>query len=308
MNTKIKLLALSAAVLTLGACSDDNDNEASSKYITIATEIGTMTRVTTAADGTQNFAEGDSISVYAWTGDPTAAPAAGKRVVDNSVNTLTSGKWMAKPQMLWKDIATNHYFIAVYPSIARGMGLDTDLTQYAYTLNTADQEASDLLVAVNTSGRSALDGDVPLDFAHTMATVNVNLSFRNQWGTDSAGNNTKPTVSSVSLADAADGATVNLFSKAVTADNGSRKDIAIPEVEANSKYKTIFIPQGGVQRVVIVVGGKTYTYTHPTDIIFESGKITTVNLIVGRNEVVLGGLTISNWSSNPDINGEAQED
>ena len=44
-------------------------------------------------------------------------------------------------------------------------------------------------------------------------------------------------------------------------------------------------------------------------IALESGKYTTVNLIVGRNEVTLGSVSINNWLEGSSINGgEAQTD
>lgn len=40
-----------------------------------------------------------------------------------------------------------------------------------------------------------------------------------------------------------------------------------------------------------------------------SGKYTTVNLIVGRNEITLGSVSINNWLEGSSINGgEAQTD
>lgn len=313
MNSKIQIFALGAAMLTLGACSSNGDEPQiePSKFITVSTEIGTMSRVTTDADGSQSFADGDEISVYAWTGKKDEAPAADVRVVNNSVNTLTSGAWVATPQMLWKDMVTPHYFIGVYPAIEQEKGLDNDLTKYAYTLNSENQTASDLLVAVNTSGKKASDAEavVPLQFTHVMAKVIVNLSFRNQWGTDAEGNNVKPEVGSVKICDAVKTAAVDLLTKKVTATENEANDIAVPEVEKNTSYSSIFIPQSNVRKVAIAIDDKTYTFTNAEDIRFESGKITTINLIVGRNKIELDGVTISPWEGGTIIEGgEAQVD
>ena len=88
MKKKTYLFALMAMALTLGSCSDNENGIGgeTSKYITVSTSIGNMTRVATDANGGQTFEEGDEISVYAWTGDATVAPDASERVVNNAIN------------------------------------------------------------------------------------------------------------------------------------------------------------------------------------------------------------------------------
>ena len=88
MKKKTYLFALMAMVLTLGSCSDNENGIGgeTSKYITVSTSIGNMTRVATDANGGQTFEEGDEISVYAWTGDATIAPETRERVVNNAIN------------------------------------------------------------------------------------------------------------------------------------------------------------------------------------------------------------------------------
>ena len=308
------IIAIIAATFSMSSCSNDDaaPQMDSAKYITVTTEISSMSRVATDSDGNQSFENGDVISVYAWIGTnkegEIVAPAKDERVVNNSHNTLSGNSWEAEPQMLWRDMREKHYFIGVYPAIEQGKGLDDDLTKYAYTLNPADEKASDLLVAVQTDGILAGYGSVPLAFTHTMAKVNVNLTYRNQWGVDDAGNNIKPTVTSVQLANATNKATVNLLTKKVTPTE-SRDNQAIPVVTENTKYSSLVIPQSGVNQVTIVIDGKNYVYTHSTDISFEGGKVTTINLTVGRNEITLSGVTVDPWDEAADpINGEAKED
>ena len=311
-NKKFYSIALFGALMALSSCSSEDAPRMDSKYITVTTEINGMSRVATDSDGNQSFENGDVISVYAWIGTnkegEIVAPAKDKRVVNNSHNTLTGGSWIAEPQMLWRDMREKHYFIGVYPAIEQGKGLDDDLTKYAYTLNPADEKASDLLVAVQSDGILAGYGSVPLTFTHTMAKINVNLTYRNQWGVDDAGNNIKPTVSSVQLANVANQATVNLVTKEVTPTDGSRVDQTLPAVAENTKYCSLVIPQEQVNKVIVVIDGKNYVYTHSSDIKFKSGKVTTINLTVGRDVIKLSGVTIDPWDEATDpIEGEAEE-
>lgn len=308
-------IALVAIAFASGACSSDKNEpqSESAKYITVSSTIGGMSRVATDSEDDQNFENGDVISIYAWTQTVSegniVAPGKGERVVDNSYNTLTDGKWVASPQMLWKNNVDKHYFIGVYPAIEQGKGLDDDLTQYHYTLNSADEEASDLLVANELTGITATYNTVPLSFTHTMAKVLVNLTYRSQWGVDESGNNIAPTVTSVQLANAANQATVNLLTQEVTATETSRGNQILSSVTENKQYNSIVIPQDGVNQITITIDGKDFTYTHSSDIGFESGKVTTITLTVGRDAVTLGGVTVDSWDdTNEPILGDAEED
>lgn len=211
MNKKFYLLAIVPAVLAINGCNKTVNDGPAPKYITVSTDIAT--KVTTAADGTQTFAKGDKISVYAWIGDPATAPAAASRVVDNSINTLgEDGKWTAEPQMLWKNLSDKHFFISVYPENAAP---EADLTKVACTVDPARQTESDILVATELNGKVADNNPVSLTFDHVMSKVNVELSFRNQWGGTPEAPVT-PTVESVQLGNVATDGTVNYLTKTVT--------------------------------------------------------------------------------------------
>ena len=306
MKKKTYLFALMAMVLTLGSCSDNENGIGgeTSKYITVSTSIGNMTRVATDAKGGQTFEEGDEISVYAWTGDATVAPETSERVVNNAINKLTNGSWVSTPQMLWKNNRDKHYFIGVYPISASAI---SDLSAGEYTFDETKQVESDLLVAVNKDGLSYNVDEqqpVPLTFTHVMAKLVVNLTYKNQWGTEG------PTVDKVAVGNAAKKATVNYLTKVVTpsAVAEDKADFDMPVLTANKKYASIIIPQDGVQKITITIGGKDFIYDNGTPFKFESGKITIVNLEVGRDVIKLGDVNISDWGSTGEpIKGEAYD-
>ena len=303
MKKKTYLFALMAMALTLGSCSDNENGIGgeTSKYITVSTSIGNMTRVATDEKGGQTFEEGDEISVYAWTGASTVAPETSERVVNNAINKLTNGSWVSTPQMLWKNNREKHYFIGVYPTAAI-----SDLSAGEYTFDVNKQTESDLLVAVNPDGLSySADAQqtVPLTFTHVMAKLAVNLTYKNQWGGI-------PTVEKVVVGNAAKKATVNYLTKVVTpsAVAEDKADFDMPVLTANKKYASIIIPQDGVQKITITIGGKDFIYDNGTPFKFESGKITTVNLEVGRDVIKLGDVSISDWGSTGEpIKGEAYD-
>lgn len=298
MKTKYYIFALAAMTMTLGSCSDSENTTGTEapKSITVSTSIGKMTRITTDEKGAQAFSEGDEISVYAWTGSADKVPAAAERVVNNAINKLTDKVWVATPQMLWKNNLDQHYFIGIYPT----KNVD-NLTADTYTFNAENQLASDLLVAVNVKGLSytkdAKDA-VKLDFTHVMAKMVVNLTYKNQWGGT-------PTVKSVVVSDAVKEATINYLTKAVTPTTTAQADFEVPATVANTQYVSVLIPQNGIQKLAITIGDKTFIYDNGTPFNFESGKITTINLEVGRDQVILDEVKISDWENGNTFKGEA---
>ena len=301
MKTKTYLFVLMTMALVLGSCSDNENGIGgeTSKYITVSTSIGNMTRVATDANGDQTFEEGDEISVYAWTGAPTVALEAHERVVNNAINKLTNGSWVSTPQMLWKNNRDKHYFIGVYPTAAI-----SDLSAGEYTFDENKQTESDLLVAVNKDGISYNADEqqtVPLTFTHVMAKLVVNLTYKNQWGTEG------PTVDKVVVGDAVKSATVNYLAKVVTpsAVAEDKANFDMPALTANKQYASIIIPQDGVQKITVVIGGKNFIYDNGTPFKFESGKVTTVNLVVGRDTITLNEVKITDWETSTPITGEA---
>lgn len=290
-----KMLSVAAALLALTACTNDHEpGNAPAKYITVSASVGPMTR--TVTDGvTTTFVPDDRISVYAWTGSADAVPSA--LVVDNSVNTFDGSAWTADPQMLWADMSSAHYFLGIYPE--RDV---TNFTTDGYTLDVADQEASDLLVAVQTGtdgeGLKASGNPVPLTFEHVMAKLVVNLNFRDQWGGT-------PEVTAVKAVLAAASATVDYLSKTLTGVD--RRDINLPgSTPADGYalgYASVMIPQTGFNTISVSIAGLYYTYTHPTDIPLVRGEYTTVNLIVGRDRIELGSVTVNDWKEGETIDG-----
>ena len=286
-------MALASMVCVLGSCNngekDPVTNDAS-EYITISTNI--LTRVAVAENGSQEFENGDKISVYAWTGSKASVPDISQRVVDNAINTLAGGTWQAVPQMLWKNMSDEHFFIGVYPSNAQSIA---NLEESDFEVN-ANLEESDLLVATNLNGIKAQANPVSLTFDHLLAKIIVNLEFRNQWGADG------PEVASVTLDDVATKCKVNYLQKTVVAGT-ERGTFALAEVKANQSYASIVVPQSGIKTIKVNINGRDYVYQHDTDIDFEGGQYTIINLTVGRNELSLGSIVINDWLKGDEISG-----
>lgn len=106
---------------------------------------------------------------------------------------------------------------------------------------------SDLLVAVNIDGITAEGKQaVPLTFTHVMAKLLVNLTYKNQWGTEG------PTVDKVVVGDAVKSATVNYLTKVVTpsAVAEDKANFDMPALTANKQYASIISRRMAFRRLL----------------------------------------------------------
>lgn len=285
----LRTIALAMLAATLTACSNDDNGGKAPKYINIDAQLSQPTKTTIAADGTMSFTSGDAISVYAWTGSASTLPTtADGFVVAGNTNTFNGSTWTASPQMLWKDLTSPHFFIATYPQ--------RDITQTNFTLDTSKQSECDLMVATNlgtdSKGIIATETAIPLAFDHLMAKLQVNLQFRNQWGESG------PTSVAVSI-NSKGSATIDYLAKSVT-PTGDASYLNLPSVAAAvegyaKSYESIVIPVSDLKNIKIAIDGHDYIYTHDTAIQLQGGKTTIVNLMVGRNEITLGSMSIKGW-------------
>ena len=296
MNIKNLLLATTA--ILLAACSTDSDvlPPQDLGQIRVTASVGAMTRVAHSGNST-TFETNDRISVYAWLG---ADNDMQRLVVDNSINTLGGdGTWTAEPQMLWADNTSDHYFLGIYPERNGATDYDAD----PYTLDFNNQTASDLLVARTTAKPTG--SAVKLEFEHVMAKLVVNLSFRNEW-------TIAPEVASVT-ATACTEATVNYLENPVEVTPATGQNlVVIPFTGTSASFAGIMIPgQSGFRTInVTLENGKVYTYTHSADIDLQPGRYTTVNLVLGRDNIKLddAGINVSDWENGTSIDGgEATE-
>ena len=96
---------------------------------------------------------------------------------------------------------------------------------------------------------------------------------------------------------------MNYLTKVVTPGASRDAELVLPVVAANTKYNSIIIPQDGINTVVVRIGGSDFVYTHHGDFNFESGKFTTIKLIVGRDQIDLDEVTINDWTPGDVIDG-----
>ena len=307
-----KIVLITLALVCAASCKKAGYDTETSGVITVNAGIR-ETKV--AYNGNKaTFEATDDLSLFAWLGDKTAIPS--ELVVNNITNILGSdGLWTPVSRMRWYDMFTPHYFMAVSP--ARTV---TSFTADPYTLDPAADkyEESDLLIAVNDAGLKANDNPVQLTFAHAMAKLIVNLSFHNQWTEGNPPSQTDITEAKIDTVrvTAKDHATIDYILKAVTA-TGEATQVGLNRVK-NASWTTLMVPQTGFRTITILLKGNddwlggngTYVYNASQDIRLESGKVTKVNLIIGRDQITLDkdGVVITDWVSQGDvIGGDAEK-
>lgn len=283
------LLSAAISVLALFSCAkEQGGSELEARgAITIEASIGTPTKVTYNGDAA-SFADGDQVSLYAWMGSATEVPY--NKIVNGVVNTFNGTTWTPATQMLWSNVKENHYFLGVYP--AKSI---TNFTADTYELG------ADLMIATELEGIPFKEnaGPVALAFTHALARMDVNLKFRNQW-------DGIPTVTSVATTSKKH-YTVDYLTKAVTA-TGSPAQVPVTALATaatghDKSYSALHVPQSGVTTVTLIIDGKNYVYTAAEPITLEGGKITTLNLYVGKDKIELGSVIVSPWVENTPVSG-----
>lgn len=317
------LLVISTLMLMMASCSNDDSPSGVSKEIALRPTISSATRTAISSDGTMAFSVGDEFLLYAWDG---AASAQSTPWINGVKVTQTAADvWTPATTIYWKSEAVSHEFIAVYPTTI--VNIASPFTPQSYTLGDATTSGysiltDDILMSHRTGVKMPADNTLILPFDHAMAKLNVVLSFRNQWGS-------VPTVASV-VTDMAQQADIDLVSCSVTPSaSASRSRQMIPlsfaADDITRSFQLIGVPNDAdFKSIVVTIGGQTFTYTSPTAIPLESGKVTTVNLVVGRNTIDLNlgegeggeggeggstGITIGDWTDNDSsLSGDAYGD
>ena len=164
----------------------------------------------------------------------------------------------------------------------------------------------ELLIATNfgtdNAGVTPTSSPVSLAFDRVLSKLCVNLNFRSQW-------DATPEVTKVE-ATAKKTATVTFLTKTVTAKAEETADAIALDAQRPAatgydlSYESLMIPQE-FTGVTITIGNQEFKYTG--SVTLESGKVTTLNLNVGRDKVTLASeITINGWGDGSTITGEAQ--
>lgn len=281
MNKRIKRtavsrwMAMTAAALTLGACSQSEEAVETlpeGKYPIELTATGLepavtpMTRATVDGnwDGVSEVAVQVDGVVKKYTVTPDGATIGAQAQLTSTDPFYWKSTADIKVSAWWPYSATKPATVALVAD-------QSDEAKY---------QGSDQIEAVNQDVKYTAP---TLKFTHRTAKVCVNV------------------VSASGAAMAVDGVTVSLGSNTVK-----------PYNPADGNYRCL-IPGGTATdanklSVKITIDGATYVYTHPSAYTFDANKQYTFTLTVKRDGIQLNGCTISAWdTSAEEVKGEAKQ-
>ena len=249
LRQKIQRAGVLSLALFLSCCGDSTDV---SKKIDIEVSVGSF------VPDNVPFEMGDKMTLYAWTGSASSVPADGAKGVEYTFNTDKG--WSADNPAQWATYGVPYYFLGFYP--ARNV---SNFAGDPYTLETANQKESNLLVARNLKGTNLSNDPVSLQFDHAMALLIVNLQFSDQRAETRA-------VSSVTV-HAASSCAIDYLSQTYSVNEFS--DIELPATETtegfSSTYQSIMIPQK-IHSLSLMIDGAPYTFNHTDGIQLKEGN------------------------------------
>lgn len=227
----------------------------------------------------------------------------------------TTGEWASYEDnenglaklMLWQK-ADAPVTIVAYAPYVKGAALDKAVTGTVKEDQTTAENGlkSDLLYAKADVTPAAPDTmeDIFYDteakklnvrLNHVMSKLTVNIRY----GTELTQEDT-PTPTSVSLGETKTGYSLNLADGTVTAtgNTGSIKMTTSDSIAAGytQSYEAILVPQNAAFNVVVGLNNNGYIYSN-SGFDFKSGNAYTLNLVVGKDIVNIGGITAKPWEN-----------
>ncbi len=264
--------------------------------IRITAELGAASKALAENDIYQSFEKDDVISVFAWTGEYVFEGLSAEQTVVNNVLNRFQGdsKWKADSPMSWAEgDPVEHEFVAVYPAVELDM---PGKLQGSYSA--VDGKVEDVLVA-RVSGQMPTSEPVKLTFNHAMAFLEVNLTLRNEYdGVDPSSIYVTARVETDGVVDYED---VSSYS------TGNEVDYKLTASADGLHHRAVLPAQAPHLNMVIHIGDVSLTLTRDgVPLILTSGKITTVDLRVGKDVVELSGITVNDWRTGGPIFGETE--
>lgn len=329
-NSAIFSAYAATILILLGGCGKHEaapDPSADNLTIRVSPEVTAMTRGYHEEAGTINdfdlWIHNRSNSRYSYS---------------NTRFTLNGTEWTPESMMLWESKSAVVDFLAVSPSLpTRNIFLDTskDNTIFEFDVEseqTLDSRKSDLLVyngyGYSLSGDSNGEKKIPVDdagkmvinFSHALTLFQVELTLGTEFNHDGVPKEcpiSKLTVSGTVLEGEyvwdGDNYAFEVKEKSgvapstITAYRKSWTPAENTTERCRSVYECIFIPQEVVNmKVDFMLNGKPYTYTHNGRISPNGGgKSMVLPLIVGKDEVLLGGeITAKPWVAGNSEDGD----
>ena len=284
MKAKNMLALAALAMLGLAACSNEEDVQFPDMQDTPITYTAAINELSSRASTT--LTEG-SFGLYLTT----EGTQDSKYTAQNMEVNYENGAWNPTSQLLWKDnkSSVSYYAYMPYQRV-------TDPTNLLVSVEKvqANTAANDFCYAsVQTATAVDNNGSINVAFDHMFAKLSVVLTYGSDISEDMV-------IDKVSLDNACLSGYVNLQQGALK--GLVNEDIANLELQrkTNKEFQAILIPQSFDNLTVTLVDNQTnqkFQFKSSEKLKFNSGKSYQLNLIVGRDKVTMGDITVHPWES-----------
>ena len=273
MKIMKRMMSLAAAILALSACSESDDilssfhNDPNAVHITA--EVGK-----TSADGfTRSNPLGDAQKQKQFNeNDEISVTADGQEAVTYKFN---GSEWIPQDSKFLKWESNEMNFTAYYPASYNG-GTITQPTEYTDEKSLADAD----FMSFSDSRSKPQDNTLTLTMQRKMARVVVDVvTFNDQYA----------------------GATIdNINSLSICGVKAYKHN--------DNKFYALIKPCSNQddQEFLSLNVGESNTETLKGIPALEAGKSYTYQLTVGKNKVIVTGITVADWTTSEPINGKAE--
>ena len=222
----------------------------------------------------------------------------------NVVMKYEEGKWVAyvsdaegaaKKEMMW---ANSTGTITVKAATFSLSSASTTLNALTDQSTAEGIKASDYLYYSSNAVKPSENGTISIPFDHIMSKLEITVTLRTQYGASE----TTPITSAIGSA------TNATYSHAVATPWSTPSDVSeiklcpsgsYSATGRTATYEAILIPQNIAENIFgvkVTIDDKSYTWKSANAVTLEGGKKYTLNLTLGKDELTLNTLSVSNWN------------
>ena len=222
----------------------------------------------------------------------------------NVVMKYEEGKWVAYESdaagastvdMRWANATGN---ITVKAATFSLSSASTTLNALTDQSKAEGIKASDHLYYFSNAVTPSENGTISIPFNHIMSKLEITVTLRTQYGASETNPITSAIGSATSATYSPTGATTWSTLSDVS-DISLYSSGSYSATERIATYEAILIPQtidANTFEVKVTIGTKSYTWTSASAVTFEGGKKYTLDLTLGKDELTLNTISVSNWN------------
>ena len=203
-----------------------------------------------------------------------------------------------KKQLLWEGSEGNVTVTAATFSLSSA---STTLNALTDQSKAEGIKASDHLYYSSNAVKPSENGTISIPFDHIMSKLEIKVTLRTQYGASE----TNPITSAIAFGSATSATYSHAEETPWSNYNSAVSDISLcpsgsySAAERTATYEAILIPQtidANTFGVKVKIGDKTYTWKSANAVTLEGGKKYTLNLTLGKDELTLNTISVSNWN------------